>query len=268
MSQIARKVAIVFLAAVAFASLAAGWITPHSYDQQDRNHPNEKPSKTYPLGTDELGRDRMARVLYGTRVSLLLAPAAALIATLLAAIIGGVAGLMGGATDRAILAIVDVVISMPWFFLLLMARAALPLNTPPLVSVVMTFLLLGLLGWAQAARLVRSAVAGIRESSYVLLARSLGISESGILWKHVLPNARPVLVAQFWISIPLFIVAEANLGLLGLGVSEPMPSLGGMLRELESLHNLSRTPWIVVPALVLLLTVGCLRTAVGREARA
>ena len=114
-------------------------------------------------------------------------------------------------------------LSLPWLFLLLTVRALLPLNVPPVTSIVVTFALLGLLGWAAAARVVHASVRTLRNSDFVLQARASGCGRLRLLFVHLLPNLRPILLAQFWISIPVFILTEANLGLMGLGVSEPLP---------------------------------------------
>src|SRR5579871_202672 len=149
-----RVAAIVFLSLVAFASVFASLIAPASYAQQFRDAPNAACSVQHPLGTDALGRDRFSRLLYGTRVSLLLAPAAALLTCLEAAFLGAVAGLAGRWADRLIESSADLFLSLPWLFLLLTVRACLPLNISPMASVTITFLLLGALGWAAPARVV------------------------------------------------------------------------------------------------------------------
>jgi len=149
----------------------------------------------------------------------------------------------------------DLVLSLPWLFLLLAARALIPLNVPPIESVAITFLILGCLGWAAGARVVCAGTDGLRNSDFALQARALGCSEARLLWRHVAPNLRPILMAQFWISVPVFILAEANLGVLGLGVSEPLPSWGSLLRELEGLTAISGKPWVFVPLLLLVASV-------------
>lgn len=260
-----RQLAILLLALVAIGSLGAGWIAPANYSKQFRETPNATPSRQHLLGTDDLGRDRFSRLLYGTRISLLLAPAAALIATFLAAIIGGVAGCVGGWPQRIAMLGTDLFLSLPWLFLLILARAVLPLNVSPLISVVVTFVLLGVLGWAAAARVVCAGAASMRNSDFVLLARASGIGYPRVILRHVLPNLRPVLAAQFWISIPVFILAEANLGILGLGVAEPLPSWGSLLRELDGMIAYSGEPWKFVPLLLLIVVVTCFQLVLSRE---
>src|SRR6202790_878285 len=130
----ARTTAIVFLLAVSVACLLANVIAPASYAHQFREEPNSSPSRQHLLGTDDLGRDRFSRVLYGTRVSLLLAPAAALLSSLFAAFIGGIAGFAGGRVERWVMGGTDLFLSLPCLFLLITARALLPLNVSPIIS--------------------------------------------------------------------------------------------------------------------------------------
>ena len=260
-----RQLAWVVLILAVLSSLAAEWIAPAPYARQFREAASAEPSKRFPLGTDELGRDRLSRLLYGSRISLLLAPAAALLSTLFAALVGGVAGFAGGRWERLLMRATDLFLSLPWLFLLLTVRAMLPLNVSPLASVVITFALLGLLGWAGPARVVRAGVRSFRGSDFVLQARACGCPRFRLLLVHLLPNLKPVLLAQFWISVPVFILAEANLGLLGLGVAEPLPSWGNLLRGLENFPAVKANPWMLAPALLLILVIGSLQVVFRRE---
>jgi peptide/nickel transport system permease protein len=260
-----QKIALAVLVIAVVASLGASLLTEHSYAEQSRESISAPPSAHFWLGTDELGRDRFSRLLYGTRVSLLLAPAASLLATLIAAMIGGAAGYLGGRWARLVTTGVDLFLSLPWLFLLLAVRALLPLNTSPVTSVIITFLLLGCLGWAAPARIVRAGTMTLANSDFLVQANASGISRWRLFWRHLLPNLRPILLAQFWISIPLFILSEANLGLLGLGVSEPLPSWGAMLRELENYSAIPQNPWMLAPVVLLVAVVGCLQLLLRTE---
>ncbi|HVO63162.1 MAG TPA: ABC transporter permease [Terriglobales bacterium] len=255
--KVARIGAITLLLLVALASVIAGCLAPSGYARQFRDIPDAPPSRQHWLGTDDLGRDRFARVLYGTRVSLLLAPAAALLASFLAALIGGIAGLAGGRLQTIVMAGTDLFLSLPWLFLLITVRAVMPLNVSPLTSVVITFAMLGSLGWAAAARVICADARSLHNSDFLLLARASGISGWRLVSRHLVPNLMPVIYAQFWLSVPVFILTEANLGILGLGVSEPLPSWGSLLRELESYSSISSNPWQFVPLLLLLAVVSC-----------
>ena len=250
------------------ACVAPTVLTRSSYQQQDRENTNAAPSARFPLGTDDLGRDRFTRLVYGARTSLLLACAAALLSTGIATLVGGIAGWIGGGVERTVLWGIDLFISLPWLFLLLSVRALLPFDVSPGSSLAITFLLLGLLGWASPARIVRARVRSFVTSDFVLQARACGSSGIRLFVRQVLPNMRPVLMAQFFVSLPLFVLSEANLGVLGLGVAEPLPSLGSLLRELQQYSVLNSRPWAVLPAVVLTCVVASLYTLVSRsEAR-
>jgi len=260
----ARNLALSFLVVTAVAGLFAGSLTS-GYAHQFRDLPSASPSRQHPLGTDDLGRDRWARILYGTRVSLFLAPAAALLSSLFAGLIGGIAGFAGGWTARVVIAIVDLFLSLPWLLLLITVRALMPLNVSPVTSVLITFVLLGCLGWAAAARVVYADTRSLSQSDFALLARASGAGGFRLLWRHVLPNLRPILFAQFWISVPVFILTEANLGILGLGVAEPLPSWGSLLRELESYSSLTAEPWRLLPLVLLIAVVSCFQIVLHKE---
>jgi peptide/nickel transport system permease protein len=255
--RLARAICYGMLVLILGAGLFAGLITRYSYAKQFRETPNAGPSPTHLLGTDSLGRDFFTRVIYGTRVSLLLAPAAALLSTLIAAVLGGFAGLRGGWIEKIILAFGDLALALPLLFVLVALRALLPLNVPPVVSVVATFIMLGLLGWPASLRVVWAAARRLRQSDHFLFATALGYSKVRLLRRQVVPNLRPILFAQFWISIPLFILSEATLSMLGLGVMEPLPSWGNLLRGSEDFAFMLANPWRLAPLIVLILTVVC-----------
>jgi len=261
----ARKLACVVVLGVCAASLAAPWLAPAGYAKQFREDPGSPPSRQHLLGTDEIGRDRFSRVLYGTRVSLLLAPGAALISTVLAALVGGLAGYLGGIWLRLATGLTDLFLSLPWLFLLITVRAVLPLNVSPIVSVLITFLILGLLGWAASARVLCTSAQSLRGADFVVQARASGLHGSRLFFVHVLPNLKPVLYAQFWISIPVFILSEANLGVLGLGVAEPLPSWGSLLRELEGLVSFREEPWRLVPLLLLIVVMTSFQMLLSKQ---
>jgi peptide/nickel transport system permease protein len=263
--KVLRIVALVLLVAAGLSALAARWIAPAGYAHQFRESPGAAPSHLHPLGTDDLGRDRAARLLYGLRVSLLLAPLAALLTTVLAAVWGGIAGCAGGWVESGCMFLADLFLSVPWLFLLITVRAALPLNTSPESSAAVTFLLLGLLGWAASARVVCAGAKSLMASDFAWTARAAGFSGFKLVRLHLLPNLRPTLLAQFWISIPVFIIAEANLGALGLGVAEPLPSLGSLLREMQSIVTLRPEPWRFLPILVLIAIVSSFQVLLNKQ---
>jgi ABC-type dipeptide/oligopeptide/nickel transport system permease subunit len=258
-----RRAAAGILMAVIAMSLGANVLAPHDYSMQFRQHANEPPSVTFLLGTDDLGRDRLSRLLQATRVSLLFAPATALLAIALAAAIGLSAGYGGGWLDRIATGGMDLFLSLPWLFLLLTLRALLPLNTPAWTSLLATSLMLGLVGWAYSARVIRASVVSLRSAPAILQARAYGSNDVRLVCFHLLPSLKPVLASQFWILVPVFLLTEANLGLLGLGITEPLPSWGNMLTELQNYQRIPEAPWILAPAALLVLVLASLHFVVS-----
>ena len=256
-----RRTSRVILATIFAVMLAAAWIAPYSYDRQFRDETAAAPSRSHLLGTDAIGRDRFARLLYGGRISILLAPGAAIVSVGLALIVAMAAALSGGYLERIATVVIDLVLALPWIFLLLAVRAALPLNTSPMVSAGVIFALLGLLGWAAPARIVLAAAKTQLRSDYALAARAAGCGNGRLAVVHLVPNLFPVASAQFWVTAPVFLLSEANLSLLGLGISEPMPSWGNLLRDLQNLPSLRHQPWIAAPLLLLVLTLSCCHAA-------
>ena len=130
-----------------------------------------------------------------------------------------------------------------------------------------TFALLGALGWAAPARVIRAAVRKLRGSDFMLLAEAHGSTPWRLLWRQLIPNMMPILLAQFWIAVPAYILAETTLGMLGLGIAEPLPSWGGLLRELEGGDAFSRW-WLLAPALLLAVVTGSLQMLRPRREQA
>jgi peptide/nickel transport system permease protein len=254
---VALTIAIMVLGLILAASLAVSFIPGASYSRQDRQFAGAPPSARFLLGADDLGRDRLTRLLYATRISLLLAAAAAAAAIMAAFLMGGIAGYFGGWCDRTIVRALDLMLSLPWLFLLMAVRALLPLNVSPLGSLLVTYALLAGLGWASPARVVRAGVRSFRDSEFVLQARAEGCSEWRVLVRHVLPNLKPLLLAQFWTTIPVFILAEANLGFLGLSAGEPFPTWGTLLSELQS--PLLLRPEAFAPAAAMAISLFCFK---------
>jgi ABC-type dipeptide/oligopeptide/nickel transport system permease subunit len=264
--RIIQSGAFAFLVIVAVVAATAYVLAPHNYAAQFREHIRESPTKSFPLGTDDLGRDRFSRLLVGTQISLLCALTASFLATGLGAAIGVLAGYSGGWFDEAAGAVIDLFLSLPWFFAMLSLKALLPLDIPASISIAATFLLLAIIGWAPGARVMRAGAAGLRNSPSILYARAYGCGGGRLLCFHILPSLKPILSAQFWTMVPVFLLAEANLGVLGLGISEPLPSLGNMLVDLQNYEQIPGQPWVLAPAFLLVLVVGSLHFVVsGRQ---
>lgn len=257
-----RRAAAVTLAVLFAVALLADWIAPYPFEAQFREAPDAPPNASHLLGTDSLGRDRLSRLLHGARISLLLAPAAALVSVSLAVLIALLGASAGAWCERAFTAAADLCLSLPWIFLLIAARALLPLNTSAGAAALVTFGLLGVLGWAGPSRVMLAALKRRLASDFVLLARASGCGGARLALVHLAPHLKSIAVAQFLVTTPAFLLAEASLGLLGLGIPEPLPSWGGLLRDLESLPDVAAHPWTLAPALALIVVVGCIHLAI------
>jgi peptide/nickel transport system permease protein len=250
-----KKIAIAVLLAVALSALFAPVLAPYDYSRQFRQFPNATASRQFPMGTDELGRDRFSRLLYATRVSILLAPAAALVSILLALLMSSITAARAKFAGHALSGVTTLCLSLPWIFLFITLRAILPLNTRPLASILLTFGLMGIAGWAWPARIFTAAIREMKQSGWLLQARASGIPPSRIALVHAWPHLRALALAQFRILVPAYILSEASLGLLGLGVAEPLPSWGNLLAELQHPARVHDNPWILAPLALLMLVM-------------
>jgi peptide/nickel transport system permease protein len=235
-------VALVLIACV------APWLSPW-----DPNHPDMKvmldaPSAAHPFGTDALGRDVLARMLYGSRVSLAVGFVSVGIASLVGVLLGAAAGYHGGLADALIMRLVDLMLVFPRFFLLLAVLAFLRPSIWTIMAVI------GLTGWMGVARLVRAEFLTLREREFVVWSRSIGAGGFRIIWRHILPNAMaPVLVAMT-LGIPAAILTESGLSFLGLGVQPPYATWGNILNEGKDAIELAW--WLsLYPGLAILVTV-------------
>jgi peptide/nickel transport system permease protein len=250
-----KKIAIAVLLLVALSALFAPVLAPYEYSRQFRESPNASASRQFPMGTDELGRDRFSRLLYATRVSILLAPAAALVSILLALLMSSITAARTKFAEHALSGFTTLCLSLPWIFLFIALRAILPLNTRPLASILLTFGLMGIAGWAWPARIFTAAIRQMKQSGWLLQARASGIPASRIALVHAWPHLRALALAQFRILVPAYILSEASLGLLGLGVAEPLPSWGNLLAELQHPARVQENPWILAPLALLMLVM-------------
>lgn len=214
----------------------------------------DAPGQAFLLGTDAYGRDELSRLLYGGQISLAAGLLATFITLAAATIIGTISGYYGKWVDESLMGSAELFLSLPWFYFLIGVRAFLPLH----LSAASTFLLItcviGGIGWARPARLVRGIVLSARDRNYVLAARGFGASDLHLLRRHVVPEAFGVLLTQAALLVPQYVAAEAVLSFFGLGIAEPVPSWGNMLSTLQQYNVLMSYHWLLAPAWALVIT--------------
>jgi peptide/nickel transport system permease protein len=230
-------------------ALGAPWLAPYNPASQNLSVRLSPPAGGHWMGTDELGRDILSRILYGTRVSMLVSVSVVLGACLVGLAVGALAGYWGGWVDRVVnIVLINAFLSFPGILLAIAFAAFLG---PGLGKVILALVITG---WAGYARLARAQVLQAKEMDYVAAARSLGASDARILVRHLLPNiVQPVLV-QATIGMAAAILAESTLSFLGLGVLAPMPSWGAMLNDGRS-HLFDAPHMVVFPALAVMAAV-------------
>lgn len=210
------------------------------------------PGRIFALGSDAYGRDQFTRFLYGGQISLAAGWIAATLSVLLGVVIGSLAGFYGGWIDDVLMRGGELFLALPWLYLLFAVRAVLPLQIAQWEVFLLLVAVIGLIGWARPARLIRGAVLSAKERNFVVAARAFGASDLYLLRRHVLPQTYCIVLTQMTLLIPQYILAEVTLTFLGLGVGEPMPSWGSLLTVLQRYYILSSYWWMFLPALLLI----------------
>lgn len=231
-----------------------------AYDARQNSGPpvgvNANAQRVYLLGTDEFGRDRLSRLLMASRFSLAVGPLGTLLAGVLGVFLGCVSGYAGRRVDALLMRTADAMLALPDLVLILAARAAFPLVLPPTHAGLLLIAIFVAIGWAEMARLARGLVLGLREREFVLAAVSLGLTETRILFRHILPNAARPLIVQLSLMLPAFLLAETALSFLDVGVREPEASWGNMLASASNLTLLNQQPLVLLsPAFAIFLFV-------------
>jgi len=240
-----------FLAWMCVTAVAAPWL-PGLQDPtyQDLALSASPPSPAHWFGTDELGRDTLARVIYGGRISLLVGLVGTLVSLLIGVSYGAVAGYRGGRTDEIMMRAVDVLYSLPYIFLVILLLVFFSR------SIIMLFVALGLVQWLTMARIVRGQVLSLKQQTFVEAARALGAGDGAIIFRHIVPNTLGPVIVYTTLTVPAVILQEAFLSFLGLGVQPPDASWGTLVSEGARL--LALFPWLVIfPGVALSLTLLC-----------
>jgi peptide/nickel transport system permease protein len=232
-----------------FGGTFADYISPYKYDEVQITERMQAPSSQHLLGTDNLGRDQLSRIIYGARVSLYIGLGASALNVLLATVLGVISGYLGGTFDIILQRIIDTAVIFPMILILLSLMSIVGAGYAQLI------LVLGLWGGIGWIRLVRSAVMSIKGNIYIDSAKSIGGSTAHILWHHVIPNIMPTLIIIFSISIAGNILGEASLSFLGFGLPPAVPSWGGMLTG-NGRQYMYSAPWLAIwPGVALSIAV-------------
>ena len=232
-----------------FTGIFADILAPFGMNETNKGHFLAPPSAQFWLGTDQMGRDMLSRVIYGARVSVIVGLAGSAIGTLIAILIGTVSAYIGGKLDLIVQRFVDGVMCLPGLVLLMVVISMIG---PGMWSVILT---LGVLFGISSSRIIRSAVIAIKNNVYVAAAIAIGAPTIKILARHILPNIMAPVIILFSLRVPAVIVTEASLSFLGFGIPPPTPSWGGMLGSMARPYMLS-APWMVIwPGLALAIVV-------------
>lgn len=217
----------------------------------------DAPAYLYLWGADQFGRDVFSRIFFGARVSLTVGVLASFLALGVGLLVGGVAGMYGGRVDDLLMRVVEVVTTIPSLFLLLALRALFPLDAHPTTVFFVIVAILGLVRWGPIARVVRGMVLSLREQEYVQAAVALGSGDWRVLLKHLLPGTYGYVIVAFSLLIPGFVLTEAGLSFLGLGVGEPTASWGLMLATAQQggFQTFTTRPWMLAPGFFIFLVV-------------
>lgn len=246
-----NRLALGGLAVIVLIFLVAGtapWIAPHDPGKTDVSLKLKPPSPEHPLGTDQLGRDVLSRMLYGSRISLSVGFVAVAISLLIGILVGAVAGYYGKWVDTLLMRFVDIMLCFPTFFLILTVVALLG---PSIFNIMFV---IGITSWMGTSRFVRAEFLSLRERDFVQAARALGVKDRRIIFRHILPNGLAPVFVTATLDVATAILVEAGLSFLGFGVQPPAPSWGNILTEGRT--YIFDAWWLTLfPGLAILLTV-------------
>ena len=215
----------------------------------------DSPGRLYVWGADARGRDLFSRIWYGARVSLSIGLLGVFISFFLGLLIGGIAGYYGGWVDSVLMRVCEMFMMIPGFYLMLALRAAVPENFNSVQIYGSVILILALIGWASLARIIRGMALSLRERDFVLAAKTLGVSDIAIIFKHILPQTISFSMATLMLTVSSYILAEAGLSVVGLGIQDPIPSWGNLLSDAMAIVPVIFAPWILLPGLFIFITV-------------
>jgi peptide/nickel transport system permease protein len=217
--------------------------------------PTDKTQRVFFLGADRVGRDTFTRLIYGTRISMSIGLVGVMLSFVLGILLGGISGFFGGSVDNIIQRIIEFVRSIPTIPLWMGLAAAVPTSWPSERIYFAITIIISLIGWTGLARVVRGRFLSLREEDFILAARLDGVSELRIILRHMVPLITSHIIAAITLSIPGMILAETSLSFLGLGLQPPVVSWGVLLQEAQNVRAVATAPWLLTPALIVMLTV-------------
>jgi peptide/nickel transport system permease protein len=253
-------VGTVIILIFALAAVFAPYISPWDPEKTNLDAMLKPPSAQHLMGTDELGRDLLTRILYGGRVSLSIGVMAMALAVVVGAVVGGLAGFYGGWVDNVLMRFTDMMLAFPQLFVLIILALALrdipieALRGTAFASVLSIVLVIAVLAWMRVARLVRAAFLSLKEKEFIEAARSSGVPNWRIMVRHLLPNAMSPIIVAATFRVATSMITEAGLSYLGFGVQPPTPTWGNMLKNAQV--QMTRAPWTAIfPGLMIFIAV-------------
>lgn len=240
---------MVVLVVLVVVALIGPHLVPFSYDQINKNDVWAPPlTGGHLLGADSLGRDLLARLLMGLRVSLAIGLVATVVSLVIGVLWGAIAGYVGGALDELMMRVVDVLYSLPFIFFVILMMVTFGSN------IILIFVAIGAVEWLTMSRIVRGQTLGLKHKEFVEAARAAGLNQGSIITKHIIPNLLGPVVVYVTLTIPAVILAESFLSFLGLGVQPPMASLGSLIAN--GAQDMELAPWLLIfPSLVMIITL-------------
>ena len=245
----AAVASMILLAALLLAAVIGPWLLPYRYDEINKNDVWDAPMVAgHLLGTDSLGRDLMARLLIGLRVSLAIGVVATAVSLVIGVAWGATAGYIGGRLDEGMMRIVDALYALPFIFFVILLMVTFGRNF------ILIFLAIGAVEWLTMARIVRGQTLSLKQKEFIEAARAAGLTTPAILARHIIPNLLGPVVVYVTLTIPAVILAESFLSFLGMGVQEPLTSLGTLIANGAQDRDLA--PWLLIfPSVVMVATL-------------
>ncbi len=235
------------------------WLFPLEYHLFGVEIPEGDPAgkfvKFFFMGADLYGRDQWSRIVFASRISLSIGLIGMAITFGLALIFGGISGYYGGIVDEFMMRVAEIIMSIPGFYLLILLRSLLPLDIPSTQIYILLVFILSFIGWAGTSRVIRGMVLSIRQREFVEAAIVIGLPDFKVLTRHVLPNTTSFLIVAATLRIPGYILGEAGLSYLGLGIREPDASWGLMLAQAQDVYIMQTAPWLLIPGAFIFITV-------------